>query len=316
MKLKQGGLFRSVLLLAVLTSSTYIGVSAQTKKVPLPISAGVVNGKALTLPKPVYPENALKAKLSGSVSVQVLIDETGRIISAKAVSGLENVSLRIAAENAALKAIFSPTLLKGQPAKVSGVIVYNFAAEKSNEEKLRVFSVAAYLTIVRTFAPDLDKFKDALDEKELFKNDEEDFGDFAPVLKSLESMEKLPVNKRLEAVDYALSLVRAKLTDSDRWQYEVGKNLGEILGPIMWLMASSNDPDISKLDGASIKLNLNKISDLTLSTPPDFPADVLAKLKVFAAIGVKDKLSTRENLLELIDKMGALIEVVSLGATK
>src|SRR4051794_10306523 len=110
-------------------------VGAQTKNAPKIISAGILNGKAISLPKPAYPEDAMKAKLGGTVKVQILIDENGKVISAQAVSGLENVSLRMASEAAALKATFSPTLLSGQPVKVSGVIVYNFVAEKSNEEK-------------------------------------------------------------------------------------------------------------------------------------------------------------------------------------
>lgn len=88
------------------------------------IFSGVVNGKALSLPRPVYPAKAREERASGAVSVQVIIDEEGNVISANAVSGHE--LLRKAAEKAALGAKFSPTLLEGVPVKVSGVIVYNF----------------------------------------------------------------------------------------------------------------------------------------------------------------------------------------------
>ena len=85
---------------------------------------GVVNGQATSLPKPNYPPAALAANLQGSVSVQVLIDEAGRVISAKAVNG--NGMLKSAAEQAARNARFSPTLLSKVPVKVTGFIVYNF----------------------------------------------------------------------------------------------------------------------------------------------------------------------------------------------
>ena len=88
------------------------------------ISGGVLNGKATSLPKPPYPPAARAVRASGSVSVQVLVDETGRVVSAAAVSG--HPLLRNAAEQAARAARFSPTLLGGEPVKVSGVIVYNF----------------------------------------------------------------------------------------------------------------------------------------------------------------------------------------------
>jgi protein TonB len=61
------------------------------------------------------------------VTVEVIIDLTGRVISAKAVSG--PVILQQAAEGAALRARFSPTLLSGQPVKVSGQINYNFTLQ-------------------------------------------------------------------------------------------------------------------------------------------------------------------------------------------
>lgn len=94
------------------------------KPVPKQISGGVLNGKATSLPKPPYPPAARAVRASGAVSVQVLIDENGSVVSASAVSG--HPLLRAAAVQAARGARFSPTMLSGQPVKVSGVITYNF----------------------------------------------------------------------------------------------------------------------------------------------------------------------------------------------
>lgn len=91
---------------------------------PKTVSGGVLNGKATSLPVPAYPPAAKAVRASGSVSVQVLISESGSVISANAVSG--HPLLRAAAASAARGARFSPTLLSGQPVKVSGVITYNF----------------------------------------------------------------------------------------------------------------------------------------------------------------------------------------------
>lgn len=89
-----------------------------------PISGGVLNGKATSLPKPVYPPIAKAARAAGTVSVQVTIDESGKVIAAQPVSG--HPLLQSAATQAAQGATFSPTLLSGQPVKITGVIVYNF----------------------------------------------------------------------------------------------------------------------------------------------------------------------------------------------
>ncbi len=92
-----------------------------------PISGGVLNGKAISLPKPAYPPIARQAHASGTVTVQVTIDENGNVISAVAVSG--HPLLRAVAAAAARGARFSPTKLSGQPVKVTGVITYNFVAQ-------------------------------------------------------------------------------------------------------------------------------------------------------------------------------------------
>ncbi len=94
-----------------------------------PISGGVLNGKAISLPKPDYPADARAAGVDGVVVVQVTIDEQGNVAEARAVSGppqLQQVSI-----SAALQAKFSPTLLMGEPVKVTGVIVYNFGRPQS-----------------------------------------------------------------------------------------------------------------------------------------------------------------------------------------
>ena len=92
-----------------------------------PISGGVLNGKAINLPKPAYPPIARAARAAGTVVVQVLIDENGNVVSAHAVSG--HPLLQGAAVGAARQAKFSPTKLSGQPVKVTGVIQYNFVAQ-------------------------------------------------------------------------------------------------------------------------------------------------------------------------------------------
>lgn len=89
-----------------------------------PVSLGVINGRAASLPKPVYSSLAKAAGAAGVVSVQVLIDETGRVVSARAVSG--HPLLQPEAVRAALQARFTPTFLSQQPVKVTGVINYNF----------------------------------------------------------------------------------------------------------------------------------------------------------------------------------------------
>jgi TonB family protein len=98
-------------------------------KTPGTIRGGVLNGKAISLPKPAYPPVAKAARASGIVVVQVTIDESGRVVSASAISG--HPLLRASAVQAAYGARFSPTYLNNQPVKVTGTIRYNFQNDGS-----------------------------------------------------------------------------------------------------------------------------------------------------------------------------------------
>ena len=91
------------------------------------IQGGVLNGKAISLPSPEYPAVARQAKASGPVTVQVMIDETGHVIEARAVSG--HPLLQAAAVTAARQAVFAPTRLQGEPVRVGGELVYSFLAQ-------------------------------------------------------------------------------------------------------------------------------------------------------------------------------------------
>ncbi|HKP80997.1 MAG TPA: energy transducer TonB [Pyrinomonadaceae bacterium] len=86
----------------------------------------VINSRAVSLPRPSYPKLALQIGLQGTVTVQVLIDEDGRVLSAK---GTGHPLLVPEAEKAAKQARFSQTMISGVPVKVSGVITYNFVKQ-------------------------------------------------------------------------------------------------------------------------------------------------------------------------------------------
>jgi TonB family protein len=91
-----------------------------------PITGGILNSKAISLPSPTYPPAAKAVRAEGAVNVKVTVDEAGNVISAAAVSG--HPLLRAASVSAAREAKFSPVMLSGQAVKFTGVLVYNFVA--------------------------------------------------------------------------------------------------------------------------------------------------------------------------------------------
>ena len=85
---------------------------------------GLEPGRLLQLPKPTYPPIARAANAQGEVEVKVIISEEGTVLAAAAISG--HPLLQAASVSAARDAQFAPTLLNGQPVKVTGVIKYGF----------------------------------------------------------------------------------------------------------------------------------------------------------------------------------------------
>ena len=98
--------------------------SVPSKGVAKPVESGVLNARALTLPKAKYPEEARRMQVSGKVTVRVIVDETGKVISAVATDG--PAPLRASAIDAAKGATFEPRVQDGVTVKVTGVLVFEF----------------------------------------------------------------------------------------------------------------------------------------------------------------------------------------------
>jgi TonB family protein len=88
----------------------------------------VVKGELIEAPKPVYPDEAKKQKIEGTVVVSIVIGHDGNVIRAKAKSGPE--ALYAASEQAASKARFKPSTKDGEPVNVYGFMTYDFVLDK------------------------------------------------------------------------------------------------------------------------------------------------------------------------------------------
>lgn len=88
----------------------------------------IVKGELIEAPQPIYPDEAKEQKVEGTVTVGIVIDEEGKVVSAKVVSGHQ--LLHDASKDAAFKARFKPTIVDGKPAKVSGAMTYNFVLDR------------------------------------------------------------------------------------------------------------------------------------------------------------------------------------------
>lgn len=84
----------------------------------------MLNERATWLPRPAFPVNGERLREPLTVPVEVVVDITGRVVSARAAGGPP--ALRRAAERAARLATFLPFYVAGRPVKSRGVINYAF----------------------------------------------------------------------------------------------------------------------------------------------------------------------------------------------
>ncbi len=84
----------------------------------------IIDGAALELPQPHYPDDLKKKKIRGRVEVQITISEQGLVTAAEAVSGPSE--LFAAAVDAAKRARFVPTIKSGKAKQITGFINFNF----------------------------------------------------------------------------------------------------------------------------------------------------------------------------------------------
>jgi TonB family protein len=91
-----------------------------------PVNVGSLNPLVVKLVMPAYPPMERQRYVQGLVTVQVTIDEQGKVISAKATAGPP--TLRPSSEYAARNSKFKPYMVGDKAVKATGFITYNFKA--------------------------------------------------------------------------------------------------------------------------------------------------------------------------------------------
>lgn len=266
-----------------------------------PKGGGVINGQALSLPKPEYSAAARAAKASGSVSVQVTIDENGNVFSAEAISG--HSLLRDAAEQAAWQAKFSPTKLQGKAVRVTGVIVYNFVlptASSSNAEKIKMLGLGMILYTLREIGAELDLESSAIESINVFEN-------LNSQLEPLGKLQNSSKEQKKEIVGSVVLAVENSIGGSDIWQFETGKQLANLAVQMQEYKESNFK---NKINSTKLQNTLLKIKELILSAPSDMPADILEKIKSMSELADKADLSADEKMGVIAVKMLQLFQLI------
>jgi TonB family protein len=127
MQISGGRILFQVALLGVLFACPVLSQARKggdKLKCPAGGSFGVLNKRAIEMPPPIYPKEAKERGITGGVAVFVIVDKRGMVREARACSGPRE--LRVAAEEAAFRARFRPTILSGKAVENRGVLTYAF----------------------------------------------------------------------------------------------------------------------------------------------------------------------------------------------
>ncbi len=255
---------RSLLIVLFIVVFSFSTVFAQNPNMPVAkqISKGVVNGSAISLPKPNYPAAARAVKAQGAVNVQVVIDEEGNVESANAVSG--HPLLRSASEEAARDAKFKPTMLSGQTVKVTGIIVYNFVGAKDWMDYGMDFGFA-----------EVNGMRNPLVIANGFEDEQTQLNQLKA--SSLESQKAQLPN--------IASSIKAKLNQQDLWLFEYGIAKAKVFD------------SLSKGDDNSILSNLAAFKILATDQLTDVPTHLQKKASKLAEFADKTSLSEDDKIL-------------------
>lgn len=252
------------------------------------ITMGVINGKATSLPKPEYPATAKAIRASGAVNVEVTIDETGSVISAKVVSG--HPLLQAAALAAARQAKFSPTKLDGQPVKVSGVIVYNFVAPPPPPGEQKAPGDLVFFTGVSMFLTAMKDIEPGEEENAILREMADSLPpDFAGEKAQLNRLTTAARSEHVRIIDEILASFGRRLTGTQLWLFDFGRYWGDAIRQANRL--SSGNPGGDKVKFID---NINKMTGLLNSAPKDIPAYVLEKIRKIALVDDENDMASPE----------------------
>jgi len=238
---------------------------------PQTLSGGLLNGKATSLPKPVYGQAAQAVRASGEVKVQVMVDVNGDVISASAFSG--HPLLRQSAEQAARLAKFATTMIAGQPVRVQGVIIYNFILPVNWRY------IGLLLGDAEAEIEDEIKLKRVADELG------NQFPDESKAIRTVvENFDKDEEAGRVQtaAIIQVINSLQAKISiqAEDVWHFELGLTIGRI--------------NASSFEDSILRDSLARFKQLSDTAPEKLNVDTLAALRSLGEMAGKNIYTQRD----------------------
>lgn len=256
-------------LIALLVSA--FSIAAQSTASERPIDVPDINGMAVTLVKPAFPETAVAADADGeAVTLKVVVDENGNVVTA-ACSTTCHAMLKDAAELAALQSKFKPLIKDGRAVRYQGILIYTFVVNRVNWfrfatalESTRQFDNLSLGPVAQILPPDRQ------DEK--------------TKLISLDA-EGVTFETRQKVIAEVANSVRSKLTGRDLWHYDLAMALRRIT---FWTQAAE------ATDRGQLQKAIAALASNASAAPEDAPAELISDLTVISKYRIPDAIAERD----------------------
>lgn len=216
------------------------------------ISFGVLNTKAVHLPKPTFPETARRARVTGVVQIEVVIDPRGSVNDAKAISG--HPLLIPASIDAAKRSSFTPIKLSGTAIWFYGYITYSFRGDSLSWLQLGIEADSAQRLVEMI----------RIEDSRVLPN-------LTPESVSLSDPDRTHFQELRQRVEVELAG-----DPKSRWLFSIGCKLGDISR----FSYTGND---------GLKSSISEISDLVDTAPDSVSPHLIVELRKLTGSGVSDE---------------------------
>jgi len=269
----------------IVTVLLHTAVTGQNPASTPRISVPDINGMAISLVKPAFPETAVAAQADGSaVSLFVAVDENGNVISAKCSLNCHPM-LKDAAELAASTSKFKPLIKDGQAVKYDGILLYSFVVDR-----IDWFRFGTSLESVRQF-------------------DNITAGPAAQILSTKFAQEKtqllsldakgVDLETRWKVIREVEGSLKEKLTGGDLWRFEIAMALRRVT---FWTMAGE------RTDRAELQTAIDNLPKFIAGAPEGVSERTIEALTAVSKYRVPAELPERE-LRQAISNMTRSIRI-------
>lgn len=237
-----------------------------------------INGLAITLVKPAFPETAVAAGADGTaVLLRVVVDESGNVVSANCSTSCHPM-LKDAAELAAIQSRFKPQMKDGRLVRYEGTLQYTFVVKH----------VSWY------------RFGTAIESGVQFDNIS--LGPIADILSSDYAAEKarlltldargVDFNTRQRVMAEVIATIKTKLKGADLWRFEMGIALRRVT---FWTMAGE------RTDRAAMQKAIDALPSYIAAAPEGVSERTIKALTDVSHYRVTPEIAERELRLAILD---------------